>query len=378
MPRQRGTARLALLVVLLLLGACGGGGDGSGIENQFVKLIVAGFDRSRVVLVQGGTLDVTVEMRCDATAMLSFVSPSGPQYRDIRAVVRPESRLGEGVSARLTGERSADDGQSGWFACETPSDDPDVLTGRITVRLSADVDAALEPGTLVIYLELLSFCSLDDCGRPSDSTRADLAFSVVPSSTGVNLLANPGFEQAVDNGPLPNAAGSWRGDLSASVPADNDITPHGGAAMLKFLATGNAGSATLVSSQQWQIVDLSAYTAQLLSGRMQADASVWFHRIAGNASTDRRFDLRVLAFAGSPVELPARYAAADWLAERTTTVNTGGEAWQQALASLRLPPTTGYLLFEIYAFEDVTNDASEEFAGHYADDAALVLTELAP
>mgnify|MGYP006143962901 CR=1 FL=1 len=35
-----------------------------------------------------------------------------PQYRDIRAVVRPESRLGEGVSARLTGERSADDGRA--------------------------------------------------------------------------------------------------------------------------------------------------------------------------------------------------------------------------------------------------------------------------
>lgn len=378
MPRETWTTRLALLIVLLLLGGCGGGGDGEGIENQFVKLIVAGFERSRVVLVQGSTLDVTVEMRCDAKAMVEFALLSGPQYRSIRAVVRPESQLGDGVSVRLTGERIEDDGRSGWFDCETPSDEPGVLTGRVTVRLSADVDAALVPGTLVVYLELSPSCSLDGCEGPTDSTRADLAFTVVPGSTGVNLLANPGFEQAVDTGPFPDAAGSWRGDFSASVPADSGITPHGGAAMLKFIATGSAGSATLVSSQQWQIVDLSALTAQVLSGRLQADASVWFHRIAGDAGTDRRFDLRVLAFAGSPDELPARYAAGNWLAERTTTLITDGEGWQQALASLRLPPSTGYLLFEIYAYEDVANDASAEFAGHYADDASLVLTELNP
>lgn len=372
-----GIARLGAVIAMLLLAACGGGG-GSGIEYQLARLIVAGFDRNPVALVRGGSVDVTVEMRCDATAMVDWVGPTGVQYRSIRAQVRPESRLGAGVSVRLTGPGSDDDGQGGRFACETPSAEPGVLTGRIGVRLSADADAALDPGTLVIYVEISPICGLALCEGPSDSTRADLAFTVVPDATGVNLLANPGFEQAVDTGPFPDAAGRWRGDLSASVPADNGITPHGGEAMLKFLATGNTASATLVSSQQWQIVDLSAYTAQLLTGRMQADASVWFHRVAGDAGTDRRFDLRILAFSGSPDELPTRYAAGDWLAERTATVNTGGEAWQQALASLRLPTSTSYLLFEIYAYEDVSNDAADEFAGHYADDASLVLTEVSP
>ncbi len=366
MPRETGVARRALLIVLLLLGACGGGDDG-GIE-RLGRLIVAGFDRTRLALAQGSEVTLTVQMQCDRASVGS-----------VTVQIRPESRLVPGVSARLTGPGTATGGQSGSYPCNTATTDPQLRTGRVSVLLSADSDAALESGSLFIYLEVPppALCDPAVC-ESQDSTRADLAFTVVPASTGVNLLANPGFELAVDTGPFPDAAGIWRGDLSASVPADNDITPHGGAAMLKFLATGGAGSATLVSSQQWQIVDLSAFTAQLLSGRMQADASVWFHRVVGDAATDRRFDLRVLAFAGSPDELPARYAAADWLAERTTTVNTGGESWQQALASLRLPPSTGYLLFEIYAFEDVANDATEEFAGHYADDASLVLTELAP
>lgn len=367
MPRHTGVARGALLIVLLLLGACGGGGSGEGVENQFARLIVAGFDRSRVAIAQGSALELTVEMRCDRS------SASG----NVLVEIRPESRLGAGVSATLIGARSGSGGRSGHFPCETASADPEVVTGRVGVLLSADDDAALEPGSLVLYLETPPppFCDTLFCPG-LDSTRADLDFTVVPRSTGINLLANPGFEQAVDTGPFPDAAGRWRGDLSASVTADNGITPHGGSAMLKFLATGNAGSAALVSSQQWQIVDLSALTAQLRSGRMQADAGVWFHRVAGDAGPDRRFDLRLLAFAGSPAELPARYAAGDWLAERTTTVITGGETWQQALATLRLPPTTGYLLFEIYAFEDVANDATDEFAGHYADDASLVLMEV--
>ncbi|WP_341889829.1 hypothetical protein [Variovorax sp. YR752] len=367
MPRHAGIARRASLIILLLLGACGGG-DGEDIAQRLGRLIVAGFDRTGLALPQGSEVTLTVQMQCDRLSV-----------GDVTVQIRAESQLGPGVSARLTGPGTATGGQSGSYPCDTATPDPQVRTGRVSVLLSAANDAALDSGSLFIYLEVPPppFCDPSPCESP-DSTRADLAFTVVPGGTGVNLLANPGFEQAVDNGPFPDAAGSWRGDLSASVPADNGITPRGGTAMLKFLATGNTGSATLVSSQQWQIVDLSAFTAQILAGRMQADASVWFHRVAGDASTDRRFDLRLLAFAGSPDELPARYAAADWLAERTTTLNTGGEDWQQALASLLLPPTTGYLLFEIYAFEDAANDATEEFAGHYADDASLVLTELNP
>jgi hypothetical protein len=97
--------------------------------------------------------------------------------------------------------------------------------------------------------------------------------------------------------------------------------------------------------------------------------------VIGSLSTDRRFDLRLLAFAGPMSELPTRFAAGNWLAQQTSTVGSIGLQWQQATASLVLPPGTNYLLFEIYAFEDVSNEGAggNEFDGHYADDALLVI-----
>lgn len=189
-----------------------------------------------------------------------------------------------------------------------------------------------------------------------------------------NLVLNPGFEAIVAAGGLPVSAGAWIGDATLTVAAEGGIAPRGGTRMLKFVATGPTASATLVSSQLWQVVDLSAWSAEIARGDVQADASAWFHRVLGGAGTDRRFDLRVLAFDGPLSEVPTRYAANAALAVQAAVVDTTGAAWQQAALTLRLPPGTRHVLVEIYAFEDVRNDAVlPEFDGHYADDVALVL-----
>ena len=112
----------------------------------------------------------------------------------------------------------------------------------------------------------------------------------------------------------------------------------------------------------------------IAAGGVRAEAGAWFNRIVAGTTTDRRFDLRVLAFDGEPAEVAARYVAGTWLAQQTATVDADPFRWQQVQASLVLPPTTTYVLVEIYAFEDVQNDAEgTEFAGHYADDISLVL-----
>lgn len=225
------------------------------------------------------------------------------------------------------------------------------------------------PGTYTVRLVVT-----DDIGFTS---AAEKVVTVNAAATGGNLLINPDFAAAVDVGTLPTGPGNWRGDVAFAVPAENGISPLSAPQMLKFVATGNVSSTNTVASQQWQIVDMSAFGALIAAGRARADASVWFNRVVGTASTDRRFDLRILAFDGPASELPARFAANSWLAEQTTSVTTGGAQWQQALASLVLPPGTRYLLFEIYAFEDVSNEGTTmEFDGHYADDAALVVTAL--
>lgn len=210
-------------------------------------------------------------------------------------------------------------------------------------------------------------------GRAAASCTA--SFQANASSRTVNLVLNPGFEQGVSAGTLPSLAGIWQGDATNTVPAEGGVAPHGGGRMLKFIATGAQASAILVSSQMWQIVDLRAWAGAIDAGGVRLDAGAWFHRVTGGANTDRRFDLRVLAFDTTDAGVPQRYQANAALAVGATTVDTTGAAWQQASLQLVLPPLTRVVLVEIYAYEDVLNDAqAPEFDGHYADDVVLTLT----
>lgn len=190
-----------------------------------------------------------------------------------------------------------------------------------------------------------------------------------------NLIMNAGFEQIVAAGTLPSLAGVWQGDATNTVPAEGGIAPHSGASMLKFIATGAQASATLVSSQMWQIVDLRAWSTAIDAGGVRLDANAWFNRVTGGPTTDRRFDLRVLAFDSTDAGVPTRYQANAALAVGTTSVDTTGAVWQQGSLQLVLPPLTRVVLVEIYSYEDVLNDAqAPEFDGHYADDVVLTLS----
>jgi hypothetical protein len=190
----------------------------------------------------------------------------------------------------------------------------------------------------------------------------------------VNLVVNSSFEGPVAAGGLPTGAGYWRGDPTVTVGTEGGVTPVSGNGMLKFLATGEQASTRLLTSQLWQVVDLQPWRSQIAAGTVSVDASAWFNRVAGSATTDRRFDLRILAFDGSPADLPARYVSNSALAVAASTVDSVGLRWQPARLQLPLPAATRYVLVEIYAYEDVVNDGqSPEFDGHYADDVWLTL-----
>lgn len=198
-----------------------------------------------------------------------------------------------------------------------------------------------------------------------------------PQQLSGNLLADPGFESTRPAAAgVPAAAGRWQGDASETEVSGNrfGIAPHGGVAMQRFVATGAISSTNTVAGQMWQLVDLRAWADRIDAGGVRADGRAWFNRVVGHAATDRRFDLRLLAFDGAATEVPARYAANTALAQRTVTLDSLALQWQRVDAQLALPVGTRWLLFEIYAFEDVRNDNDPpEFDGHFADDTELVL-----
>jgi hypothetical protein len=217
---------------------------------------------------------------------------------------------------------------------------------------------------------LLSACGGGDPAEPA----RDSVLAIPPAASGRNLLLNPSFEEPPGLGSLPTASGNWQGNLASSLPAEMGIAPHDGESMLKFQATAAGSSVHTLTSRQWQVVELGEHAAAIAAGGMRAKASAWFNRVTGGELTDRRFDLRVMAFDGSPAELPARYDASAWLVEATGPLLSRANQWQRVGVELALPAATTYLLVEICASEDMFDDgAGAEFDGHYADDLSLVL-----
>ncbi len=363
-------ALLALLLCLcgaLTLSACGGAA-----AELLAKLITARFVPSQTSLVAGTTRTVELEVTCSDGALFS---PFG--RLKLSASLTRGGTLPPGVTATLMEGDQPSPPEPGYrrYTCTDPHPDPALRMAHIPVQIT------VAPGTAAQALSLLAYVEIERerDGEPSkDATTTTLDVTVTAAPTannGSNLLNNPGFEQVVAAGGLPALAGAWQGDATFTVPAEAGIAPHGGDRMLKFVSTGQQAAAALVSSQMWQIVDLRNWSAAIDAGGVRVDAGAWFNRVTGGPNTDRRFDLRVLAFDTTDASVPMRYQANGALAVQAATVSTAGAAWQQASLSLVLPPLTRVVLVEIYAYEDVLNDAqAPEFDGHYADDVVLTLT----
>lgn len=363
--RQR-VAPALLLAALGLLAACSGP-----VAEALARLIEARFIPATQTVERGTTQRVTLEVRCSD----GVESPFGR----LGVEMRVDATSSPGLQATTIGTvPGTPGGYSEGFQtapCRQPTGADGVTQALVPVDVSAD--AAMAPGTYVLRMRVqVEPVAVGEL--PKDQTFADLAVVVTappgdPVSTG-NLVVDPGFETPVAAGGLPAAPGVWQGDASNVVAAESDVAPHGGARMLKFIATGAVGSTNTVAGQMWQVVDLRAYASVIGGGTARADGSAWFNRIVLGTTTDRRFDLRLLAFDGDPADVGARYVAGIWLAQQTATLDSEPFRWQQVQASLVLPASTTYVLVEIYAFEDVLNDADgTEFAGHYADDVSLVL-----
>lgn len=220
-----------------------------------------------------------------------------------------------------------------------------------------------------------------EVGGPSQpfNVTANFRLNTGADVFGVNMLQNPGFESFIYVGGLPASTGYWIGD-SVALARSPVITPHGGSAALRFLATGATGaSAAGVSGQQWQIVDISSLASAIDSANVVATAQAWVYRFDGGEATDDRFDVRLTSYRGLPAEFPASYVSPGGVRfhDDVATVIVGAGVWTRASVDVLIPPGVRYLVVEISAHENHYNDASSpEFAGHFVDDASLVLRRL--
>lgn len=196
-----------------------------------------------------------------------------------------------------------------------------------------------------------------------------------------------GFEQGGGFEPgIPKAGGKWGGDPAEGVGAFEGIVPAEGARMARFLAARGSGEGDTGqrASELWQLVNLSPFSDEVNRGGAVAKLKARFNRVAGGVATDRRFGIGITAFRGVLPEADDYWdRKADPLSERLA--HSGAElisdddptSWETAACEFAVPPGTDFVMLQVFAYEDVSNDSENEFEGHFADDVSLTITTLA-
>lgn len=198
------------------------------------------------------------------------------------------------------------------------------------------------------------------------------------------LLSDASFQlNTYRTGFRPDTAGFWQGDLAEVVTEDDEdarlpeIRPCMDAWMLKFISStvrGNLGSiAQSHTSTQLQLVDLGFYKSKIQQGDVKVVARALFDRVEGDEQTDRRFTLRVRAYAGTLASFPTQWVDGTQLAVGATALTSDAvTGWQEVVVTLMLPQDTDFVAVELNATEDVFNDALlPEFDGHFVDGVRL-------
>jgi hypothetical protein len=177
------------------------------------------------------------------------------------------------------------------------------------------------------------------------------------------VLNDGGFEDPA--GILPSALrlswtaadyGKWAiGDPMAAVGVTNGISPRTGSKMMVFSPTGG------VSSDVYQIVDVTAYASQIDAGLVTADLSVFYNAVsAGGAGLD---------LYGLSSSAPLTFSGEVLLggAYNLFTVDGDKSTWQSfEVNQVALKAGTRFLEFGLHS--------PTSSGGTYADDAKLTLT----
>ncbi|MBL9144408.1 MAG: choice-of-anchor D domain-containing protein [Verrucomicrobiaceae bacterium] len=203
----------------------------------------------------------------------------------------------------------------------------------------------------------------------TSSGLAQFAVARVLAFPETTLIKNGSFESNESfGGGIVTGFHDWGWDVASTVTAENGITPYAGSRMLKFISSGP----TMTPTSPWcdvpQYVDLSAYSKEIALGLVSATATARFNRVAGNASTDTRFDVIIEAHRGA---VPGPFISQN---DVQLLSDANPSTWEPITNTFPIPTDTTHLLVGVYAYENIVDNSSgTEFDGHYADDVQLTI-----
>jgi len=193
----------------------------------------------------------------------------------------------------------------------------------------------------------------------------------------VGNIVNGSFEQpGAISSALPTGPYYWSGDASSIVTAENGIEILDGSQMLKFLGTNpSGGHPTGTGSELWQLIDLQSFSDAIANNSLRVVLEGYFNRVTGDALTDTNFSVEIRAFAGDPSTFFSQLDVNELEIVTTTLVSDDDSStWENIQTGMIAPVDTNFLAILIVASENVSNDAVDEFDGHYADLISVTLS----
>jgi hypothetical protein len=181
------------------------------------------------------------------------------------------------------------------------------------------------------------------------------------------------------HGSWPRIYGDWNGEDSAIVGATLGITPMKGSKMLQFLGTSFNGGGSGNSCQVYQLIDFSSYKSLVTSGSAIVMTYGYVNRVAGDSQMDAEMSIIVMAYDGTPGTFPFRWAANGYDSTLTYSVewvfaDSIADTWERIDVELNIPTDATFLVINLNAMENIHNDSSLEFDGHFIDIISMQVT----
>lgn len=192
-----------------------------------------------------------------------------------------------------------------------------------------------------------------------------------------NLLVNGCFETPEAVAGWPTTYGDWGMDVQTIVGPENGITPFVGSNMLRLETTGPDGSASGISADAAQLLDLSPFAAHVANGTARLRATARVNRVPGGATSDTEFRLYLWAYDLPPAQFGPQWANHRGTAATSLLSDADPGTWELIETELVLPAGSTMVAVVVSAFENVVDDPTgPELDGHYADRVTLHLEVL--
>jgi hypothetical protein len=181
---------------------------------------------------------------------------------------------------------------------------------------------------------------------------------------------------------IPSRAGSWSGDFSRVVTAENGITPKQGQHMLRFLRSDNeldSKNAHSYVGSAAQVIDLRPLRAELSGTEQLVEVSAQFDSIATSLGERYEFNMKAAAFRGDLADAPKLWEdheASVSRSDRTVVADSDTATWQRVAVPLMVPPDADFLVIECAVVRKglPLDQRATEFPGHYVDQVEVLLS----